>query len=392
MRRSRSVPQRHEIDRASTENQPRRPHAAQRAPEPLAERIARRRRDARGSARALLGPFALLVATACASVPSPPNAPTIRASDFRIPAKLGSFELKGTHDYTPAGLGFSARYVSDEYLGLWADVYVYPVDPVPEGLSLRDLLTAHFVSVEREIHQVMSQSLQQLELAREEELRGGSTHPLTGLWASFDARNRGESVRSLLFLGIRNRLLVKLRATYTSSEQPEWEAALRLLIADFAAAALGESAGAAPKYSIAIGVPEGVTPENCVELIAWKLGYARAIERWIAEDDFVDSFARELEARRASLEAWQSEIEKQGPSPDSKCAVATDGMRAQQLVDRAGFLPEYVWQRYRKAWWTASADLRLDAYEGWAQAELPAHDAMEDPAVIVSFDDAQSEP
>jgi hypothetical protein len=318
----------------------------------------------------------------------------LRSADYALPGSIGSFELRETTDYPQRELGFSARYVSREHLGLWADFYVYPVDPVPQGLSLGQLLGVHWESVKQEVSAVFSQHGDPPRLASEREYPiEGARRPLSGIWATFDLRRDGREGRSLLFLAIRDRALLKLRASYMGSERPEWEQAIGDLLRGFADAFEARTRHPPPELGIEIGLPVGTSPDSCTGLLVWQLAYAQELREAIARGEFLDGYAREHRLRSRALSVWAEFRDREPAREDAEaCRGATQSLTAQRAVLSADYFEEYVWEHYRAPWWLAPDGIDLAAYQSWSLTALPEHDPMRDPNVRVRFEDTPPEP
>ena len=78
------------------------------------------------------------------------------------------------------------------------------------------------------------------------------------------------------------------------------------------------------------------------------------------------SFDCELKARRLLLDTWR---EKQALSAKNNDPYLDD----LDIVDDAGFLPEYVARHFGKSDWSMPGDLEIDAYRQWARDVIPGH-------------------
>jgi hypothetical protein len=78
------------------------------------------------------------------------------------------------------------------------------------------------------------------------------------------------------------------------------------------------------------------------------------------------SFECELTARRLLLETW---TDKQIINP----LLADEYLDELVLIQRAGFLDEYVARNFRKAHWQLPDDIDIPAYREWRQDHVPAH-------------------
>jgi hypothetical protein len=78
------------------------------------------------------------------------------------------------------------------------------------------------------------------------------------------------------------------------------------------------------------------------------------------------SFNCELKSRRLLLDSWR---EKQALDAQSNDAYLDD----LDIVDNAGFLPEYVARHFGKRHWSIPDDLEIDAYRKWARDVIPGH-------------------
>jgi len=78
------------------------------------------------------------------------------------------------------------------------------------------------------------------------------------------------------------------------------------------------------------------------------------------------SFECELAARRLLLDSW---TEKQRLHP----LIADDYLDELKLIQRAGFLDEYVVRHFRRDHWQPPVDSDVAAYRRWQQRNIPTH-------------------
>ena len=78
------------------------------------------------------------------------------------------------------------------------------------------------------------------------------------------------------------------------------------------------------------------------------------------------SFGCELSARQVLLETWR---EKQALD----AAVSDSYLDDLDIVDDAGFLPEYVARHFAKRGWELPGDLNTRTYSDWAHDVIPGH-------------------
>lgn len=79
-----------------------------------------------------------------------------------------------------------------------------------------------------------------------------------------------------------------------------------------------------------------------------------------------NSFDCELTARRLLLETW---TEKQIINP----LVADEYLDDLVLIQRAGYLDEYIARHFRKSGWLVPDDIDIPAYRRWQATTLPSH-------------------
>jgi hypothetical protein len=78
------------------------------------------------------------------------------------------------------------------------------------------------------------------------------------------------------------------------------------------------------------------------------------------------SFDCELVARRHLVDAWR----EQPPADRGRHAMYLNELL---LIDRQGYLDEYVADHFRRREWQMPDDLELRAYRRWAHQRLPGH-------------------
>ena len=78
------------------------------------------------------------------------------------------------------------------------------------------------------------------------------------------------------------------------------------------------------------------------------------------------SFNCELKARQLLLDTWREKQALDARNSD----VYLDDL---DIVDDAGFLPEYVARHFGKRQWSIPSDLKIDAYRQWASDVIPGH-------------------
>lgn len=79
------------------------------------------------------------------------------------------------------------------------------------------------------------------------------------------------------------------------------------------------------------------------------------------------SFDCELKSRQLMLDTWR---EKQLMDARNYDAYLDD----LDIVDDAGFLPEYVARHFGKRHWSIPGDLEITAYRRWARDVIPGHE------------------
>ncbi len=82
-----------------------------------------------------------------------------------------------------------------------------------------------------------------------------------------------------------------------------------------------------------------------------------------------NSFDCELTARRLLLETW---TDQQFVNP----LLDDDYLDTLVLIQRAGYLDEYVARHFRKTHWQLPDDVDIDAYRHWQRDNVPGHKPM----------------
>lgn len=326
----------------------------------------------------------MLLLAGCAT----PGLPGSSASDFSIPAEVAGFRLESEHDFPDRALGFMARYVPAQGSGIVADVFVYPV-LVPEMFSLADALDAGQAQLEHDVlvlapaHGLYEKIELRSRISHRLDLGGSS---LGGIWSYFDAVEQGYEIGSTAFLAIRGPHYYKLRGRYLREHRAEAEAALDRFLHELLPA-LQPREPEPGKLGVVVTRTtwELAGHDVACAAIAWGIGYGSEMASALAQGEYLDSFERELRARAKALELWQHGKREGSQSfPAESCVDSS--LDAMLEVRDAGFLREYVWSNYAKDYWERPPGLRLDAYLKWSRAELPEHDVVPEPGVVVRYD------
>lgn len=181
------------------------------------------------------GFLSLCLVTACAALPArgaprtievrPADTYTNAASQFRFPPKSGDFERQQIRQFDNGGRNVGADY-HDVRQGVTVSVFVYPMEQQPPHNSLR----GHFESCKADIRHLHPDAKSVADDAVEVSaglIKRPARH------AAFSFTQRGQQVRSELYLIDHRRWFMKVRATYPTGQQTVVEPAVKLFVEDF---------------------------------------------------------------------------------------------------------------------------------------------------------------
>lgn len=142
-----------------------------------------------------------------------------------------------------------------------------------------------------------------------------------------------------------------------------------IIVSLLALPAIGPAQDAKRRVNITVGQFPTET-----EMLAWT-AYGISLGDWVRinrlpdtapEGPFIPTYEAELHARQLQLEIWREANER---SP-----LSLKYMDELQLVEKAGFMREYLWQHHRRETWdTPPGDLRVEQFLNWQSHNIPGH-------------------
>jgi hypothetical protein len=144
---------------------------------------------------------------------------------------------------------------------------------------------------------------------------------------------------------------------------------LGIIISLLAFPAIGPAQDTKRRVNITIGQFPTET-----EMLAWT-AYGVSLGDWVRinrlpdtapEGPFIPTFESELHARQLQLKIWREASEKR--------SLSLKYMDELQLVEKAGFIREYLWQHHhRETWGAPPGDLRVKEFLIWQSQNIPRH-------------------
>ena len=325
----------------------------------------------------LLIALLLLVLTACAATPQKPQQVffPVTPSEVLLPAPKATFVRGETHIYPQPELGYAVRFHPADGADAHLDVFIYPL-VLPEGFSLADALEGHFNSALEDVLSLESGAkLKNVGIfAQQSSLSKGS-----GLKAEVEFYAQGNQ-RSLLYLGVLDDVLIKVRFTEKSS------GALAARVDEFVHDLLQQTRFANPvahqhplTHSILVGA--GSYAEEPGEFLRFAIGYLQSMQESLEQGFFLNTFEREYTAVNSGLNLAQSAAEKKTDLPVNPQAQLPKIIE----VQRAGFLREYVWEFMRRPYWQQPHSLNLAEFKLWRDRNLAGHKGLVRPPVVIGW-------
>lgn len=318
--------------------------------------------------RALASLAAVVFAIACQTptgplAPSAPAKPAVRTSgeDYRLPERIGEFQLQRFSDFPEPEAGFLAKYIGPDRAQL-LDFFVYSARNLPAEISAADALWWEYEHTKHQLEASLPQRGWKVLLAREEILRVETKRgALDGVVARYQGEDRQNTpLVSLAFLALVGDDFVKMRATRVGAP----DAAAERQLEDARRAFLAQIERRAPLAPIeyATIVSFSVDAEAGCSLIA-KLTLTSVIERLLAQGHTLHTLAREVALLEGALLGFLEFGDAGEPCED----VALKDLEA---VRDAGFLREYVWKFRKPSFWPDPGDLRREEFEKFWRNEL----------------------
>ncbi len=309
---------------------------------------------------------------------------TVGQQDIAYPTRAGPLSLVEVEDYDEKELGVRLKFRDASRPGATMDAYVYPITKV-EATSLADVLEWEMVSVAREMEVV----------ARRRGMRAGeaSSFPFgpstgegpRGLGLVRRLSSTSNEYMSYAFVAVRDHRFFKVRLTLPTEELFSDELDYFRDVVDLLAPAVHLR----PPFEVPGFVIKGyanlfLTPQHEVcNLVGW-LVYGVEMKEQIERGNYLNTFDRELAARRRALEQWQEALDEGESCP-------SDVLEAMSAADGAGFLSEYVYTAYGRGSWPVPEGLDLASWKDWAESNLEEHDPVIEPGVAVDWADEESE-
>jgi hypothetical protein len=294
---------------------------------------------------------------------------------------MAGFTLENVEDYDAHELGFCLKYRSAEHPEIRADVFVYPIE-LPDLVSLSHVMELENSGLESEIALVAQTYDQVVGLVTVESYtpQGGGIL-LPGLLGYREITQVDRTLQSYSFLTVNKNLFLKLRMTLPDFTETEARDRFRLFL-DSVSSSL--KARVAPRRKLGIVVTRTTTDNasagnSCA--LSSSIGYGVSMLISLNKNEYLDTFQRELAARETALDVWEELLAK----PESDCTSTAFSTLSRARA--AGFLPEYIWEAYRRDYWLPPKSLETSRFIDWARTELPKHDPIQPPGILVRWSD-----
>lgn len=302
--------------------------------------------------------------------------------DLEYAERVGPFSLIDVEDFEEVELGVRLKYVDSRFPRAAIDAYVYPIAKI-ETLSLTRVLEWEMNSVSNGMKLVAQQNGLKAGEGREFPFGPSSAAAPPGLGALRILASRDQEWLSLAYLVVRDHRFFKLRMTIPRDDLgATGEEYFREVVDVLAPAIRLRPPVEMPVFGVTVYRNVFSAPQNQSCNVAGWAAYGIVLMREIEAGHYLDSFARELAARKGALELWQK-MRKEGKP------CASDVLEAMSRAEEAGFLDEYVFERLGRPTWTAPDDLQLEAWKRWSEANLAEHDPVVEPGIAVEWHEAK---
>lgn len=325
----------------------------------------------------------LLVLSACSSSPSKKVASsaqeikkTFFLTDFsqvNVPGQVGQFIEGSSTSFGDKQLGFVVNYFSKDLPGVKFDVYVYPI-VLPELFSLSDMADMHMNNLLKDIVSISPGT----ELEDYSIFTGQENNKN---YAALKARLlfiRPTRQDSYVYLALVDDVYIKIRFTASetqfNSDAVDKLAAMLLTQISF-------TDPAAHKHELGLTVTRTTMElaRSDTEL-AGLMTYGLALRKEVENGAYLDTPERAYKLWGTVAGAWPG-IKAKSKTPDA--ATPMDALAA---IYKAGYLTEYLWEHYRRPYWTDSAELKHKEFSEWAIQYLVGHDPYPHPGLLVVWD------
>jgi len=106
------------------------------------------------------------------------------------------------------------------------------------------------------------------------------------------------------------------------------------------------------------------------------LAYGLSLAAWDANcEDNSNLYEREVYARESTAKVWE-ELRANGDT------VVDKELDELVLVEKSGYIREYVWNFLRKSDWKKPANLRINDFVVWKNKNIPNHSPTINPPVL----------
>jgi hypothetical protein len=332
---------------------------------------------------------ALLACTAPTGGPrrtKPPARPAVRTSgeDYRVPERIGEFELERLSDYAEAELGFHASYRGAQLANSKLDFFVYSARNLPSDLSMGDALWAIYEQTKREVELGNPRTGWGLALASESVKRTETPRgTVEGVLARYQgSTSESQAVQSFAYLAIVGTDLVKMRATHWGESSEGLEPALETAREDFLKRLEPRRKRPNPQtFTIDSQTDAQAIDPNNFRLpcrFLFETGYGAFLASLLGEGRFLYTLEREVEAREAALALVTQ----------PKLAACDEPLVADLAeLHGAGFARELIWLTAKPPYAAAPADLRLDDFKTFHRDRLGGRALLRRVPVTVQFGD-----
>lgn len=313
----------------------------------------------------------LLVALAFAAHAEPPRRTS--AADYRVPERIGAFDLAQLSDYSDSDLGFRAEYHGSDALKQMLIAYVFSARDLVE-ISLSRGISHQYQAVAKELEFAREREGWNLSLTSQAVIRSGTwLGSVEGILAKFDGTNAdGDRAGAFALVTLIGKDFVKIRGTWIGEAGEAIEAAR----VEFLRTLAPRMDQAPPTYS-AVFLYDASSSSKCLRSLDGLFGLLdkEAVERGL----LVHTFDRELGLREKLLEKFERAVDG-GICRDR---IADDVL----AVHRAGFTRELIWETQREPYWEVPEGLRLEEFRRFHRTKLRGRRLLERFGGGVAFSD-----
>jgi len=299
----------------------------------------------------------------------------LNSAELSLPEKADVYSRMQVAGYADPRLGVSVNYASSEP-GVKIDVFVYPV-VVPELYSLADMNELAFRQSVSDVQSVTPGA----EIQEVVEFSGdfeGKRYEALKARLKLDGSIKADS---FVYVGMVKDAYVKIRFTSAQAltEKVDPDRFARQILT-------GISFNQPDKHTHPLHVIITRGTYDLTKGVQSALGFTILLgvqlREQIARGHFLDSFQREYAVWDNAYATWKKVPEKAEAQPSAITFV--DALRD---VQDAGYMREYIWNYFRRPYWTQPDGLRMTDFKVWAETHLSGHIAPVNHGIVIAWED-----